>query len=61
MTLSQARWHVISESNFAWEREALDWLREDHGRIVHAGEEFFRVFMPLTQIGRVCPRGWLVM
>jgi serine/threonine protein kinase len=27
MTLSQARWHVIAESNFAWEREALDWLR----------------------------------
>lgn len=27
MTLSQARWHVIAKSNFAWEREALDWLR----------------------------------
>ena len=27
MTLSQARWHVIAESNFAWEREALEWLR----------------------------------
>ena len=27
MTLSQSRWHVIAESNFAWEREALDWLR----------------------------------
>jgi len=27
MTLSASRWHVISESNFAWEREALDWLR----------------------------------
>ena len=27
MTLSQARWHVIAESNFAWEHEALDWLR----------------------------------
>lgn len=27
MTLSTARWHVIAESNFAWEREALDWLR----------------------------------
>ena len=27
MTLSGARWHVIAESNFAWEREALDWLR----------------------------------
>ena len=27
MTLSAARWHVIAESNFAWEREALEWLR----------------------------------
>ena len=27
MTLSESRWHVISESNFAWEREALEWLR----------------------------------
>ncbi len=30
-------------------------LRDDPGRIVHAAEEFFRVFMPLTHIGRVCP------
>ncbi|MCZ8286102.1 MAG: NERD domain-containing protein, partial [Bacteroidia bacterium] len=21
------RWHVIAESNFPWEREALEWLR----------------------------------
>ncbi len=34
---------------------ALDFLREDPVRIVHASEEFFRAFMPLTQIGRVCP------
>ncbi len=34
---------------------ALEYLREDPRRIVHAGEEFFRVFMPLTHIGRVCP------
>lgn len=27
MTLSTSRWHVIAESNFAWEREALEWLR----------------------------------
>ncbi len=27
MTLGIARWHVIAESHFAWEREALDWLR----------------------------------
>jgi len=34
---------------------ALDYLRQDPRRIVHAGEEFFRFFMPLTHIGRVCP------
>ena len=27
MTLSASRWHVIAESSFAWEREALEWLR----------------------------------
>lgn len=27
MSLGANRWHVISESNFPWEREALDWLR----------------------------------
>lgn len=36
---------------------ALDFLRSDPKRIVHASEEFFRVFMPLTHIGRVCPAG----
>ncbi len=36
---------------------ALTFLREDPRRIVHAGEEFFRFFMPLTHIGRVCPAG----
>jgi cytochrome P450 len=35
--------------------EALDYLREDPKRITLASEEFFRIFMPLTQIGRVCP------
>lgn len=35
--------------------EALDFLREDPGRAVLAGEEFFRVYVPLTHIGRVCP------
>jgi cytochrome P450 len=33
----------------------LDFLREDPKRITLACEEFFRVFMPLTHIGRVCP------
>jgi len=35
--------------------EALAYLREDPKRITLASEEFFRVFMPLTHIGRVCP------
>lgn len=35
--------------------EALAFLREDPKRVTHASEEFFRVFMPLTHIGRVCP------
>ena len=35
--------------------ESLEYLREDPKRITLASEEFFRVFMPLTHIGRVCP------
>jgi cytochrome P450 len=35
--------------------EALEFLRADPSRIVHACEEFFRVMTPLTHIGRVCP------
>ena len=35
--------------------DALAYLREDPKRITHASEEFFRFFMPLTHIGRVCP------
>ena len=35
--------------------ESLEYLRQDPKRIVHASEEFFRAFMPLTHIGRVCP------
>jgi cytochrome P450 len=35
--------------------EALEFLRADPDRIVHASEEFFRAYMPLTHIGRVCP------
>ncbi len=51
--------HSIT-SIIAWLAEnpdALEFLREDKKRIVLASEEFFRVFMPLTQIGRVCPAG----
>ncbi len=49
--------HSISSivGYFGTHPQALDYLREDPRRIVHAGEEFFRVFMPLTHIGRVCP------
>jgi cytochrome P450 len=35
--------------------EALQFLRADPNRIVLASEEFFRAYMPLTHIGRVCP------
>jgi cytochrome P450 len=34
---------------------ALEFLRQEPGRIVHACEEFFRVITPLTHIARVCP------
>lgn len=34
---------------------ALKFLREEPARVVHAGEEFFRLITPLTHIGRVCP------
>jgi len=35
--------------------QALEYLRQDTARIVHASEEFFRAFIPLTHLGRVCP------
>ena len=49
--------HSISSiiAYFGRNPDALEYLRADPKRIVHAGEEFFRVFMPLTHIGRVCP------
>ena len=49
--------HSISSilAHFGRNPDALEYLRQDPKRIVHAGEEFFRVFMPLTHIGRVCP------
>jgi cytochrome P450 len=40
---------------FGQHPERLEYVRQDPKRIVHASEEFFRVFMPLTHIGRVCP------
>jgi cytochrome P450 len=49
--------HSISSiiAYFGQNPVSLDHLREDPKRIVLASEEFFRVFMPLTHIGRVCP------
>lgn len=49
--------HTVSSSlaYLARHGEALEYLREDPSRIVHACEEFFRVISPLTHIGRVCP------
>lgn len=49
--------HTIScaLSHLATHPQSLEFLREDPKRIIHASEEFFRVFMPLTHIGRVCP------
>lgn len=49
--------HSISSviAHLARNPSDLEFLREDPKRIVHAAEEFFRVFMPLTHIGRVCP------
>ena len=49
--------HTVSSviAHFGRHPEALDFLRHDPARIVHAGEEFFRVITPLTHIGRVCP------
>jgi cytochrome P450 len=42
-------------SHFADHPEALDWIRENPDRVNLASEEFFRLFIPLTHIGRVCP------
>jgi cytochrome P450 len=49
--------HTVSSviGYFAGRPEALEFLRADPERIVLASEEFFRVYMPLTHIGRVCP------
>jgi cytochrome P450 len=49
--------HTISSviHHFAHHPDDLAALRDDPTRCVLASEEFFRAFMPLTQIGRVCP------
>lgn len=40
---------------FAENPKALDCIREHPEQINTAAEEFFRLFIPLTHIGRVCP------
>ena len=49
--------HTISSvlGHLGQHPEALEFLRQDPGRIIHACEEFFRIITPLTHIGRVCP------
>ena len=49
--------HSISSiiAHFGENPEDLESLRNNPKGLVLAGEEFFRVFMPLTHIGRVCP------
>ncbi|MEM6884747.1 MAG: cytochrome P450 [Verrucomicrobiota bacterium] len=49
--------HTVARiiSYFADHPEELRLLQDDPKRIKLAAEEFFRVFIPLTHIGRVCP------
>ena len=49
--------HTLSSvlAYLAGHPEALEFLRQDPSRVVHATEEFFRVVTPLTHIGRVGP------
>jgi cytochrome P450 len=49
--------HSISSiiAHFGQYPEVLQSLRDNPKGLVIAGEEFFRAFMPLTHIGRVCP------
>ena len=42
-------------AHFAENPDDLEWIREDPKRVNLASEEFFRLFIPLTHIGRVCP------
>lgn len=46
--------HIVTSSLFHLAKNPgiIDWLRENTSRATHAAEEFFRVFMPLTHIGR---------
>lgn len=42
-------------AHFAENPQDLKWISEDPKRVNLASEEFFRLFIPLTHIGRVCP------
>ncbi len=52
-TIIQSAASVVA--HLARNRADFEFIREDPKRVVHAAEEFFRVYMPLTHIGRVCP------
>lgn len=49
--------HTVSSviAHLAANPDILRYLREDPKRVVLAGEEYLRVFVPLTHIGRTCP------
>jgi len=49
--------HTVTRivSYFAKNPQALAWIKENPDRITLASEEFFRVYIPLTHIARVCP------
>jgi cytochrome P450 len=49
--------HTITRiiAHFAKEPDDLKWILADPKRVNLASEEFFRLFIPLTHIGRVCP------
>ena len=49
--------HTVTRiiAHFAENPDDLDWILENPKRINHASEEFFRLFIPLTHVGRVCP------
>ena len=50
--------HAVANTiaHFGGNPSDLDYVRKNPDKIVTAGEEMFRAYMPLTHIGRVCPR-----
>jgi cytochrome P450 len=49
--------HMVTRivAHFAENPDDLLWVKAHPDKVIHAAEEFFRVFMPLTHVGRVCP------